>query len=62
MIGLVALISPFSVDRDWVRSSTGVDFIEIYCNCPIEICEARDTKGLYKRARSGEISDFTGIS
>lgn len=62
VIVLVALISPFRVDRDWVRHITGTDFIEIYCNCAVEICEARDNKGLYKKARSGEISDFTGIS
>ena len=38
------------------------DFIEIYCECPISVCEERDVKGLYKKARSGEIEDFTGIS
>jgi adenylylsulfate kinase len=38
------------------------EFLEIYCRCPLEICEARDIKGLYKRARAGEIKNFTGIS
>jgi adenylylsulfate kinase len=38
------------------------DFIEIYCDCPVEICESRDVKGLYKKARNGQISEFTGIS
>ena len=38
------------------------DFLEIYCKCPLEVCENRDVKGLYQRARKGEISDFTGIS
>ena len=62
VIVLVACISPFSVDRDWVRQTTGADFSEIYCSCPIEVCEARDAKGLYKKARAGEIFDFTGVS
>lgn len=62
-IVLVALISPARLDRQRVRTMlpTG-DFIEIYCKCPLEICEQRDVKGLYRRARSGEISEFTGIS
>ena len=38
------------------------NFIEVFCNCPLEICESRDTKGLYKKARKGEIAMFTGIS
>jgi adenylylsulfate kinase len=38
------------------------DFIEIYCDCPVEVCESRDVKGLYKKARNGQISEFTGIS
>ena len=38
------------------------DFLEVYCKCPLEVCENRDVKGLYQRARKGEISDFTGIS
>jgi adenylylsulfate kinase len=63
IVALTAFISPFRVDRDFVRSLVGVeDFSEIYCACPLEICEARDVKGLYGRARAGEIKDFTGIS
>jgi adenylylsulfate kinase len=58
-----AFISPFREDRDLVRDMFGGnEFIEIYCNCPIQTCENRDPKGLYKRARKGEIDDFTGIS
>lgn len=60
---LTAFISPFRTDRDRVRSimETG-EFVEIFVNCPIEICEQRDVKGLYKKARAGEIKDFTGIN
>jgi adenylylsulfate kinase len=63
VIALTAFISPFSADRARVRSlvSHG-DFIEIYCSCPLDVCEVRDTKGLYNRARNGLIKDFTGIS
>jgi adenylylsulfate kinase len=50
-------------DRERVRRLVGEqDFTEIYCRCSVEICEKRDTKGLYKRARAGEVKDFTGIS
>lgn len=63
VIVLSAFISPFREDRNKVRSMvrTG-DFIEIYCQCPLDVCEQRDVKGLYKKARAGEISHFTGIS
>jgi adenylylsulfate kinase len=62
-IALTAFISPFRGDRDKVRSSVGVgDFIEIFCNAPLSVCEQRDVKGLYLKARRGEISEFTGIS
>jgi adenylylsulfate kinase len=63
VIALTAFISPFSADRARVRSlvSHG-EFIEIYCSCSLDVCEERDTKGLYKRAREGLIKDFTGIS
>lgn len=58
-----AFISPFREDRQLVRNMFEKDeFIEIYVKCPINICEKRDPKGLYKKARLGEISDFTGIS
>ena len=60
---IVAFISPFREDRDWVRHSLDDGrFIEVFVDCPLEVCEERDTKGLYKKARKGEIGDFTGIS
>jgi adenylylsulfate kinase len=62
IIVLTAFISPFRSDRDNVRKIAGPDFHEIYCQCSLEVCEDRDVKGLYKRARAGEIPDFTGIS
>lgn len=63
VIVLTAFISPFRADRERVRGMVEHgDFIEIYCNTPIEICETRDAKGLYKKARAGQISQFTGIS
>jgi adenylylsulfate kinase len=58
-----AFISPFREDRALVRSMfEQQEFIEIFLNCPIQICEGRDPKGLYKKARQGEIPDFTGIT
>jgi adenylylsulfate kinase len=63
LIALTAFISPLRIDRERVRSLLPHgDFIEIFCDTPIEICESRDVKGLYRRARAGEISEFTGIS
>jgi adenylylsulfate kinase len=63
VVVLTAFISPFEGDRERVRKLAGEgDFIEIYCRCPLEVCEQRDVKGLYKRARAGEIAHFTGIS
>lgn len=62
VIVLTAFISPFRDDRRRVRNLALEDFVEIYCNCDIGICEERDVKGLYKKARAGEIKDFTGIS
>ena len=62
-IVLTAFISPFRADRERVRGMVWHgDFIEIYCDTPIETCEARDTKGLYEKARAGQIPEFTGIS
>jgi adenylylsulfate kinase len=58
-----AFISPFREDRQLVRQMfEGEEFIEIFVKCPIEVCENRDPKGLYKKARKGEIPEFTGIS
>ncbi len=63
VIVLSAFISPYRADRERVRSMVARDdFIEVYCDTPIEICETRDIKGLYKKARAGEIAEFTGIS
>jgi adenylylsulfate kinase len=63
VIALTAFISPFRADRLKVRNLAAPgDFIEVYCRCPIEVCEQRDVKGMYRRARAGEIRDFTGIS
>lgn len=62
-ITLTAFISPFRSDREAARNLVPHgDFIEIYCQCPLEKCEERDVKGLYKKARSGQIPHFTGIS
>src|SRR5690242_13082442 len=60
---LTAFISPYRADRDKVREILGAgEFIEIYVDASIETCEQRDPKGLYKKARAGEIKNFTGIS
>lgn len=60
---IVAFISPFREDRELIRQSVEDGrFIEVFIDCPLQVCEERDTKGLYKKARKGEISDFTGIS
>ena len=63
IIVLTAFVSPFRIDRENARSLVkDQDFIEIYCAADLTICEKRDTKGLYKKARKGDIKDFTGIS
>lgn len=63
VIALTAFISPFREDRGMVRQLAGDgNFIEIFCNCSLDTCEKRDVKGLYARARRGEIREFTGIS
>lgn len=62
VIALTAFISPLHKDRELVHKLMGEDFLEVYCRCPVEVCEQRDVKGLYKKARAGEIKDFTGIS
>ena len=61
VIALVAAISPYRVIRDEVRAGIG-NFIEVYVNAPLSVCEARDPKGLYRKARAGEIPAFTGVS
>jgi adenylylsulfate kinase len=63
VITLTAFISPFQSDRNRIRDLVGQgEFIEIYCKASLTICEQRDVKGLYARARRGEIAEFTGIS
>jgi adenylylsulfate kinase len=62
VIVLTAFISPFREDRRRVRNLAPEDFVEIHCDAEISVCEERDVKGLYKKARAGEIKDFTGIS
>ena len=62
VITLVACISPFQAERDFARSLVACGkFVEIFVDTPLALCEERDTKGLYRRARLGEITDFTGI-
>ena len=65
LIVITAFISPYRQDRRRAREIVlegGHEFAEIFVDAPLEVCEARDVKGLYKRARAGEISDFTGVS
>lgn len=64
-LAIVSLISPYKESRESVKKMfknyTNARFIEVYVNTPLDVCEARDPKGLYKRAREGKLSDFTGI-
>lgn len=62
VIALTAFISPYREDRNKAREINGESFIEIYVKCDLDVCEQRDPKGLYKKARAGEIPNFTGIS
>lgn len=64
VIALSSFISPYAADRDGVRAlheASGMDFIEVFVDCPLSEAEDRDPKGLYKKARAGEIKNFTGI-
>jgi adenylylsulfate kinase len=62
VVALTAFISPYRKDRDGVRKAQAAgDFVEIFVDAPLEVCEARDPKGLYKKARAGELKGFTGI-
>lgn len=62
LVVLTAFISPFEKERELARSIIGENsLIQVFVDCPIEVCEQRDVKGLYQRARKGEISNFTGI-
>ena len=63
MVALTAFISPYRADRDQVRALVQAgDFVEVLVDCPLEECERRDVKGLYQKARAGQIPEFTGIS
>lgn len=63
LIAITAFISPYRADRAMARAIVGAErFIEVYLDAPLEVCERRDPKGLYRKARAGAIADFTGIS
>jgi len=63
LVVIAAFVSPFEEERQKLRSLLGDDvFVEVFVDTPLEVCESRDTKGLYKKARKGEIAHFTGIS
>ena len=63
VVALTAFISPYRADRDQVRALMQPgDFVEVHVDCAIDVCEQRDVKGLYKKARAGEIKEFTGVS
>jgi adenylylsulfate kinase len=62
MVVLTAFISPYRADRDQVRALMPDDFVEVHVDCPLDVCEQRDVKGLYQKARAGQIKEFTGIS
>jgi adenylylsulfate kinase len=62
LVTLAAFVSPYRSDRDAVRAMLAVgEFIEVFVDAPLEVCEGRDPKGLYKKARAGELAHFTGI-
>jgi bifunctional enzyme CysN/CysC len=64
-LSIVSAISPYAASRNAVRQrhvSLGLSFLEVYVSTPLEVCESRDPKGMYARARSGELGSFTGIS
>lgn len=62
LVTMTAFISPYRDDRAQARAIIGGPFIEVHVDCDVAVCESRDPKGLYKKARAGEIGDFTGIS
>jgi adenylylsulfate kinase len=62
LVTLTAFVSPYRSDRDAVRATLAPgDFIEVFVDAPLEVCESRDPKGLYQKARAGQIKNFTGI-
>ncbi len=63
LIVLCAFVSPHKKDREFIKSIIGKeDFVEVYVKCPVEVCEKRDPKGMYKKARQGIIKEYTGVS
>jgi len=63
VVAITAFISPYRKDRDLARTLVGKDeFIEVFVKCPVEVCEQRDVKGMYKKAKEGVIKEFTGVS
>ena len=62
LITIVSFIAPFKAERRLARDLMSEDFLEVFIDVPLEVAESRDPKGLYKKARLGEIKDFTGIS
>jgi adenylylsulfate kinase len=62
VLTVATFISPLREDRAVVRNLLGQDFVEVFIDCPLEVCESRDPKSLYKKARAGEIKEFTGIT
>jgi adenylylsulfate kinase-like enzyme len=63
LIAITAFISPYRADREVARHIIGAArFVEVYLNAPLEVCEQRDPKGLYRGARKGEIAEFNGVS
>jgi adenylylsulfate kinase len=61
IVVIASFICPTQATQNMVRNIVGADFVEVFVNCPLEVCEARDVKGLYAKARAGIIKDFTGI-
>jgi adenylylsulfate kinase len=61
IVNMAAFVSPYRADRDTARALQPESFIEVYCNASVDVCETRDPKGLYKKARAGEIKGFTGV-
>jgi adenylylsulfate kinase len=62
MVVICAFVSPSHPERDLLRETYGQDFVEVFVNCPLEECERRDPKGLYKQSRKGTVGQFTGVS
>lgn len=61
IVSIVSAISPYKIDRQFARDNYDGDFVEVFLDCPVEVCQMRDSKGLYKKANEGTIKEFTGI-